>query len=350
MAMSYLSPHLFWLALLLPLQVAAYLWLLQRRKRLAVRLSHVGAVKDALGPSNGWRRHVPPLLLLAAFAVMVLALARPTAPVVLPAMYQTIMLAIDVSGSMQAPDVSPSRIRASQHAAKSFVKRLPRDVRVGLVAYADTAHLVQPPTAQREEVLAAIDRLQLQGGTAIGEGIVVSLAALFPDRDLEFNDLGMTRRIPASRHGVAHQSAAGWQSFRPVPPGSDRSAVIVLLTDGQNTMGPDPVEAAQIAASRGIKVYTVGFGTKNGEVMGPEGWSVRVQLDENTLKRVAELTRGQYFRASNGTELAKVYEGLQGRLVMERQDTEVTALFAGAAALLLIAGAGLSMLWFGRVG
>lgn len=348
MAMSYLSPHMLWLALLLPLQVAAYLWLLQRRKKMAVRLSELGAAKEALGPNNGWRRHVPPLLMLAAFSVMVLALARPAAPVVLPAMHQTIMLAVDVSGSMQAPDVLPSRIRASQHAAKTFVKQLPRDVRVGLVAYADTAHLVQPPTAQREEVLAAIDRLQLQGGTAIGEGIMASLAALFPDRDFGLQDLGMTGRIPS--RGETTRGMARATSFKPVPPGSDHSAVIVLLTDGQNTMGPDPVEVAQIAASRGIKVYTVGFGTRDGEVKGPEGWSVRVQLDESMLRQVAELTRGQYFRASNGTELTQVYEGLQGKLVMEHQDTEVTGLFAGAAALLLILGAGLSVLWFGRVG
>lgn len=345
--MSYLSPHMLWLALVLPLQVAAYLWLLQRRKKTAVRLSHAGVVKQALDRSNGWRRHVPPLLLLAAFAVMVIALARPAAPVVLPAMQQTVVLAVDVSGSMQAPDVAPNRIRASQAAARRFVDVLPRDVRIGLVAYADTAYLVQTPTTKREDVRVAIDRLQLQGGTAIGEGIVVALAALFPDRDFEFSHLGMTRRIPASR--LAAHGATGAAPSPPVPPGSDPSAVIVLLTDGQNTMGPDPIAAAQIAASLGIKVYTVGFGTRDGEVTGPEGWSVRVQLDEDTLKQVANVTRGQYFRASNGTELTKVYEGLQGRLVMERKHTEVTALFAGAAALLLIVGAGLSLLWFGRL-
>ena len=343
--MSYLSPHMLWLALILPLQVAAYLWLMRRRKKVAMRFSHLGAVKEALDRTS-WRRHVPPLLLLAACAVMVLALARPAAPVVLPAMRQTVMLAVDVSGSMQAPDVAPNRMRASQQAAKMFVHRLPRDVRVGLVAYADTAHLVQPPTADRSEVLAAIDRLQLQGGTAIGEGILMSLAALFPDRDAQFADPGMNGHFPPGSPAMAPGST---MAFKPVPPGSDRSAVIVLLTDGQNTMGLDPVEAAQIAASRGIKVYTVGFGTRDGEVMGPEGWTVRVQLDEDMLKQVAQLTRGQYFRASNGNELVKVYEGLQGRLVMERKETEVTALFAGAAALLLIAGAGLSVLWFGRV-
>jgi Ca-activated chloride channel family protein len=337
-----------WLALLLPLLVAAYLWLLRRRKRMAVRLSDLDTVKVALGATQGWRRHVPPLLLLVAFGVLVLALARPAAQLVLPAMQQTVMLAVDVSGSMQAPDVAPNRMRASQQAAKAFVERLPRDVRVGLVAYADTASVVQAPTVQREAVLAAIDRLQLQGGTAIGEGIMVSLAALFPDRDVAFKDSGTMQRVPVP--GLATQTLPPARSFQPVPPGSDRSAVIVLLTDGQNTMGTDPVEAAQVAASRGIKVYTVGFGTKDGEVTGPEGWSVRVQLDEDMLRHVAELTRGQYFRASNGTELAKVYEGLKGRLVMERRDTEVTSLFAGSAALLLIAGAGLSVLWCGRTG
>jgi Ca-activated chloride channel homolog len=353
--MTYLSPEILWSAVLLPLQVIAYLWLLRRRKKMAVRFSHLGLVKTAAGPGLGWRRHVPPALLLLACGVIVLAIARPTAPVTLPSKQQTVMLAIDVSGSMQAADVMPNRLRASQEVAKAFVARLPHDVRVGIVAYADSAQLVQPPTLQREEVMAAINRLQLQGGTAIGEGIATSLAALFPEQELEVSD-ARVRKVATSLRTTPAKDKARQKARKPsagdpkpVPPGSDKSAAIVLLTDGQNTMGPDPMEAAKLAASRGIKVFTVGYGTKDGEVVGPEGFSVRVQLDEDTLKRVAELTRGEYFRATNGVELGRVYEGLQGRLVMETKDTEITALFAAGAAVLLVLGAGLSMWWSGRV-
>jgi Ca-activated chloride channel homolog len=356
--MTYLSPEILWLAVLLPLQVIAYLWLLHRRKKMAVRFSHIGLVKEAAGKGLGWRRHVPPALLLLACGVIVVATARPTAPVTLPSKQQTVILAVDVSGSMQAADVMPNRLRASQEVAKAFVAKLPRDVRVGIVAYADSAQLVQPPTIQREEVLAAIDRLQLQGGTAIGEGIAISLAALFPEESIEVSEVGVRKVATALQQpkskgknkGKNKARPAAPSEAKPVPPGSDKSAAIVLLTDGQNTMGPDPMEAAQLAASRGIKVFTVGYGTKDGEVVGPEGFSVRVQLDEDTLKRVAELTRGEYFRATNGLELGKVYEGLQGRLVLEEKDTEITALFTAGAALLLVLGAGLSLWWFGRTG
>ncbi|WP_280151196.1 VWA domain-containing protein [Piscinibacter sp. XHJ-5] len=355
--MTYLSPEILWLAVLLPLQVIAYLWLLRRRKKMAVRFSHITLVKAAAGKGIGWRRHVPPALLLLACGVIVVATARPTAPVTLPSKQQTVILAVDVSGSMQAADVVPNRLRASQEVAKAFVAKLPRDVRIGIVSYADSAQLVQPPTVQRQEVLAAIDRLQLQGGTAIGEGIAISLAAIFPEQSIDVSEIGVRKvatALPESRakgRNKARNKVAQVPATapKPVPPGSDKSAAIVLLTDGQNTMGPDPMEAAQLAASRGIKVFTVGYGTKDGEVVGPEGFSVRVQLDEETLKRVAELTRGEYFRATNGMELGKVYEGLQGRLVMERKNTEITALFTAGAALLLALGAGLSLWWFGRV-
>src|SRR5205085_5438456 len=232
------------------------------------------------------RRHVAPALLLASLAFLILAAARPSATLVLPSQQQTIILAMDVSGSMQAPDVAPNRISASQAAAKAFAARLSRNVRVGVVAYADSAQLVQPPTKQREEVLAAIDRFQLQQGTAIGSGILLSLSAIFPDQEID----------PYESGPRAHRSAHALQGKRtpksdtaapkPVPPGSYASAVIVLLTDGQNTIGPDPIDAAQMAASRGVKVFTVGFGTKDGEIVGFEGFSILVRLDEDTLQKI----------------------------------------------------------------
>ena len=350
--MLFLWPELLSLALLLPVLVAGYVWLLQRRKKVALRFSSLALVKDALGTRSTWRRHVPPALLLMALSTLVVATARPMASVTLPTAQQTIILAMDLSGSMQAADIAPNRLSASQLAAKAFATKLPRNVRVGVVAYADAAQLVQPPTVQRHEVLAAIDRFQLQRGTAIGSGILASLAAIFPDEGIDASELsvprtshrGLTQKVPKGAKKPAEVT-----EFKPVPPGSYKSAVIVLVTDGQNTIGPDPMEAAQLAASHGVKVYTVGFGTKDGEIVGFEGFSVLVRLDEDTLQKIAELTHAEYFHAASGADLDHVYEGLQGKLVMETHDTEVTSLFVGVATLFLLLAAGLSLWWFGRV-
>ena len=344
--MKYLLPELLWLALALPLQIAAYLWLLRRHKKRAIRYSHGELVRQALGVQARWRRHVPPALLMLAYTAMLVSTSRPAALLALPTEQQTVILAVDVSGSMLASDVAPTRLRACQQAAKDFVAGLPRRVRLGLVAYADSAHVVQLPTTQRRQLLDAIDRLQLQGGTAMGEGILTALAALFPDREVDASEPRETAAVPlGAKRTSARRSLA---ALPPVPPGSNRSAAIVLLTDGQNTQGVEPMKAARLAADRGIKVYTVGYGTKEGEVTSPEGYAVSVRLDEETLRQIAQVTRAEYFHAADGQQLTSIYQGLQGRLVVEKQDTEITALFAGASALLLLAGLGLSLWWFGR--
>jgi Ca-activated chloride channel family protein len=321
---------------------------------LRERRVRAGATTDAFLQRNvvsrlpPWKRRLPAAVLLAALAVLIAAAARPHATVMLPSQQQTVILTMDVSGSMQAPDVAPNRISASQAAAKAFASRLPRNVRVGVVAYADSAQLVQQPTTHRDDVMTAIDRFQLQQGTAIGSGILVALNAIFPDQDIDPYDTGARAHKPARALGAkkAQPEAA---APKPVPPGSYSSAVIVLLTDGQNTIGPDPLDAAQLAASRGVKVFTVGFGTKDGEIVGFEGFSILVRLDEDTLQKIAEMTRAEYFHAGSGAELDRVYEGLQSKLVLERQDTEVTSLFAAAGALLLVVAAALSAWWTGRI-
>lgn len=268
------------------------------------------------------------------------------AVVTLPTEQRIIMMVMDVSGSMKATDVSPDRITASQAAAKAFVNDLPRNVRIGVVANAGTAQLVQAPTSSREDVLAAIDRFQLQRGTAIGSGILVGLAALFPEAGIELSTATGQRRMPREFQASA---AARAEPQPPVAPGSYSSAAMVLLTDGQNTTGADPMDAAQLAANRGLRIFTVGFGTKDGEVIGFEGWSMRVRLDEDTLKRIANLTLGEYFHAGSGTDLGKVYAALKSRLVFETRETEITALFAYLAGLLMLAAAALSTWWFGRI-
>jgi Ca-activated chloride channel homolog len=342
-AVTFLWPDQLWLALLLPLLVMAYLWLLRRRRRIALRLANLALVKQAAGKSLHWRRHLPPLLLLLGFAALVVAAARPMAVITLPTDQQTIILAMDVSGSMRAADVAPDRISASQVAAKRFAAELPRNVRIGVVAYAGTAQLVQPPTLSREDVAAAIDRFQLQRGTS---GIVISLATIFPKGGIDLSQITGDRNLTLPLSGDIEPDR---KEFKPVAPGSYGSAAIVLLTDGQNTAGPDPMTAAQMAADRGVKVFTVGFGTKDGEVIGFEGWSMRVRLDERTLKNIANLTQGQYFYAGSGADLKRVYEALKSRLVLEKRETEVTALFADLAGLLILLAVALSVWWFGKV-
>lgn len=342
--MNLLWPEALWSLLLLPALVLLYLMLLARRKKNSVRLASVALVRQAMGSGPGWRRHVPPLLLLSAVALLLLASARPVVKLTLPSRDQTIILAMDVSGSMRATDVKPNRMVAAQEAAKAFVAGLPRNVRIGVVSFAGTAAVVQAPTLSREDVVASIDRFQMQRATAIGSGLILSLATLFPDEGIDLSQITGARAMPAAPGEKKEK-----KPFTPVEPGSYNSAAVILLTDGQRTTGPDPLEAAKMAAEHGVKVFTVGIGTKAGETIGFEGWSMRVKLDEETLKAIATATRANYFYAGTAEDLKQVYEGLSSRLVVETKETEVSGLLAAAGALLVLLAAGLSVWWFGRV-
>ena len=350
--MTFLWPEMLFLLLLAPLLLGLYLWLLQRKKKAAVRYASLAMVREAMGTTQRIRRHVPPILFLLSLIVMLLAVARPAAVVTLPSMNETVILAIDVSGSMRANDVLPNRLVAAQVAARAFIEDQPQNTRIGVVSFAGTASLVQAPTRTKEDLLAAIDRFQLQRGTAVGSGILVSLKALIPEVDF---DLQSDNPRPAKREGGARSLDKQQQAqkpngeFKPVAPGSYSSAVIILLTDGQTTTGPDPIEAAKMAAERGVRVFTVGIGTVNGEILGEEGWSMRVRLDEDALKDIAKTTSAQYFYAGTATDLTNIYKSLNSRLVMEKKSTEITALFAAVAAALAVLSAMLSMLWFNRI-
>jgi Ca-activated chloride channel family protein len=346
--MTFLWPEMLWLLFTVPLLVAAYFFLLRRKKQAALRYASLSMVKEAMGPGQKIRRHIPPLLFLLALIVMIVAIARPAAVVTLPSQHLTIILAMDVSGSMRATDVHPNRLAAAQAAAKAFVAEQPGNVRIGVVSFAGTASLVQPPTHNREDIIAAIDRFQLQRATAIGSGIIVSLATIFPEAGIDLGSL-IYGRDP--RRGVPLDQARKPEKppFKPVPPGSYASAAIILLTDGQRTTGPSVIEAAQMAADRGVRIFTVGFGTVGGETIGFEGWSMRVHLDEASLKAIANMTRGEYFYAGTAKDLKRVYESLSARLVLEKKAMEISALFAAAAAVLAALSGLLSLLWFSRI-
>ncbi len=349
--MTFLWPEALWLLAALPALVAAYVLILRWRKKAALRYASLNLVKDALGAGQRLRRHIPPVLFLLALAAMIVAVARPIGYVTLPSQYRTIILAMDVSGSMRAMDVEPNRLAAAQAAAKAFVAEVPMNTRIGVVSFAGTASVVQAPTQSREDVVSAIDRFQLQRGTAIGSGIIVALATIFPDAGIDVGSMIYGRdALRDSRRGIQSDPAGKAQkAFTPVPPGSHTSAVIILLTDGQRTTGPDSLEAAKMAADRGVRVFTVGIGTTSGEVIGFEGWSMRVRLDEQTLKQIANMTLGEYFYAGTATDLKKVYQTLNARVVMEKKQTEITALFAAAAAATALLSALLSLLWFSRI-
>ena len=338
-----------WLLLAVPVLVAAYVWLMRRRKKSALRFASVDLIRPAIGRGAFIRRHVPPLLFLLAMIAAIVSLARPETRITLPSMQQTVILAIDVSLSMGAEDVDPNRITAAQAAAKSFVEERPRDLRVGIVAFGGNALLVQPPTTSREDLLSAIERFQLQRGTATGSALYASLAALIPDTGIDLQSLEIKwdpMRNPRDGRQFARE-APTMNKTPPVPPGSYTNGAIILMSDGFKTVGPEPLDAARVVAERGVRVFTVGFGTKEGGMVRGDGWSIFVRLDEPTLQAIAELTRGAYFHAATANDLKKVYRDLNARLVMERKDVEITFMFVAAAGVLLLAAIVLSAIWSG---
>jgi Ca-activated chloride channel family protein len=347
--MRFIWPEMLWLLLAAPALVGAYVILLRRRRKAAIRFASVGLVRAAIGSGTFVRRHLPPLLFLLAMIAAILGVARPETRMTLPSMQQTVILAVDVSLSMGAEDVDPNRITAAQAAARSFVDERPADMRVGLVAFGGNAILVQPPTTSREDLLAAIDRFQLQRGTATGSALYASLAALLPESGIDLQSLEIKWESVRNMRdpGQFARDRPAMSQAAPVAPGSYGSGAIILMSDGFKTVGPEPLDAARVVSERGVRVFTVGFGTKEGGMVHGDGWSIFVRLDERTLQAIADLTRGEYFHASTGDDLKKVYRALNSRFVMERKDVEITFLFVAAAAALLLVSLVLSAAWSG---
>jgi Ca-activated chloride channel family protein len=333
--MQFLWPFMLWLLSLVPVLIVLYILAQRRRQKYALRYASLSLVKEALGRGPGKRRHIPPALFITALAVMLLGLARPASVVTLPAQEGTVILTMDVSGSMRAEDLKPNRLEAAKTAARAFVDKQPQGVKIGVVSFSDNAFVVQAPTDDKGAVLRAINRLTPQRGTAIGSALLTSMDAIFEE---------------ANGEGGAYSSSTDpTPTPTPLPKGQYEPAIVVLLTDGESNRGPRPLDVVDRLAARGIRVYTVGVGSLEGTVLNTGGRSMRVRLDENTLKSVAEATDGSYYNASTAKDLQSIYENLSTHLVFRKQETEVTALFTGAAmALSLIAGS-LSLLWFNRL-
>jgi Ca-activated chloride channel homolog len=328
-------PMLAWLSLV-PLFVLVYIRMLQRRRRLAARYGNPGLVHEAASRRLGVRRHIPSALFLVALMILIVALARPQTVVSLPRLEGTIILAFDASRSMVADDLKPTRLQAAKIAARTFVQRQPSTVRIGVVSFSEGGFALQAPTNDQDAVLAAINRLRLQSGTSLARGIEASLKAIAAGTDHALT-LSSNRR----------QTSAPTPT--PVPKGTYTSAVIVLLSDGENTQAPDPLAAAHMAADRGVRIYTVGIGSTTGAMLHIDGFTVRSRLDEQTLRQIAQLTGGAYYNAANAGELRTIYASLDPQLVIKPQKTEVTSLFAGAGILVLMIGGTLSLLWLGRL-
>ncbi len=339
--MTLLWPPMLLLLLAIPVGVALYrVRERRRRQRLDAYRGPSAAGEADAGRADRparLRRRIPAVLMLIGLVFLVVAMARPEGVVRIPRIESTVILAFDVSGSMGATDLSPNRMEAAKTAARAFVERQPSSVSIGVVAFSDSAFSIQTPTDDQAQVLAAIDRLAPERGTSLGQGILTSLATIAAAETIRRPTTTPTaRRLRPSRQ-------------TPVPAGSYTSAVIVLLSDGENTVNPDPIEAASAAADRGVRIFTVGIGSTAGTTIEVEGFKIHSRLDEAMLGEIADVTGGAYHAAADPAELTAIYEGIDTRLVVRPETMELTSLVAGAGLLILLIGAGASLLWLGRL-
>jgi Ca-activated chloride channel family protein len=337
--MKFIWPTLLVTLLCVPLLILFYFRLQARRRKIVTRYGSMGLIQDARGSGTGVRRHIPVILFLAGISVLLFSLARPQATVSVPKIEGTVILTFDVSGSMVADDLQPTRMEAAKAAAKQFVEKQPTGVSIGVVAFSDGGISVQAPTDNRDETLATIERLVPRRGTSIGNGILVALNTIAVDAGnppiLKSNGPSSTTTEPAAPV--------------PAPQGWYPSAVIVLLTDGENNQSPDPAAAADLAADLGVRVYTVGIGSAAGTTIEVEGFTVHTSLDEPMLQYIASTTGGVYYNAGDEEQLRKIYNDLKPKLSIKPEDMELTSIFAGLGMVIFLIGGMLSLLWFGHV-
>ncbi|HEY1168965.1 MAG TPA: VWA domain-containing protein [Candidatus Limnocylindrales bacterium] len=338
--MSFIWPPMLLSAALIPIGVLLYRAVDRRRRRLLSVYGGRGPAPGSAGRLIRLRNRVPPALFLCGLVVMSVALARPQAVVALPKQEGTVILAFDVSASMAATDLAPTRMDAAKAAAEDFVARQPSSVTIGVVAFSDFGVSIQTPTSDQGSVIAAIDRLAPQKGTSLASGILASL-----------NVIAIAEAGPYANNYYSNQSPAptAAPTPTPVPSGYHAPAAIVLLTDGENNESPDPLAAAQTAADRGVRIYTVGIGSAAGTTVTVDGFQIHTQLDEATLQQISQVTGGTYYAASDAQQLRSIYDDLDTQLVIQPQMTEITSLLAGMSLLLLIGGVLTSLLWLGRL-
>jgi Ca-activated chloride channel family protein len=328
--MSFIWPWMLITLLFVPLLAGEYIRLLRKRRQALADLGPLGLVQNRSGRNLGRQRHIPAALFLFGLALLLFSLARPEMFVELPRVEGTVILAFDVSNSMAAEDLEPSRIEAAKAAARAFVENQPSTILIGVVAFGSGGLVVQPPTDDQSAVLATINRLSPQGGTSLGQGIFTSLNAI-------------------AGEAISVDAAALEGDLEPLEIGDYSSAVILLLTDGENTESPDPLEIAQLAAEAGVRIYPVGIGSKEGAILEIEGFNIFTQLDEIALQEIASLTNGSYYHAADEESLREIYENVDLQLQTRGEKMEVTAILAGLSLPFFLIGGALSLFWFGRM-
>jgi Ca-activated chloride channel family protein len=329
--MTFLAPGaLVLLVLLVPVLVAGYVWIVRRRAATESEFGTMARVHTRSGKPLGWRRHVLPAVFLLGVVVLLVGLARPEATVDLPRREGTVILAFDVSSSMKAKDLAPTRMAAAKRAARGFIADQPSSIRIGVVAFSDAGYVVQRPTRSHDDVLAAVGRLSPRGATALGRGILASLEAVTGE--------------PIALDGTALEHGARQPDVHFLG-----SAAVILLSDGDNTAALDPLALAPVAAQAGVRIFPIGLGSPDGAVVEIDGFQVATALDANLLRGVARRSGGTYFNANDASALRRVYDTIDLRLTVAGRKTEITAIFAGAGLLLFLVAAGFSMRWYGRV-
>ena len=341
--MSFTWPFMLLSLALIPIGLLLFRRLDSGRRRRVAAIGGVGLGQGSrVSRRRGALAKIPAVLVLGGLVAMSVALARPQAVVSLPRQEGTVILAIDVSASMAATDLAPTRIAAAKVAAKDFVARQPTGILIGVVAFSDSGVSVQAPTDDQATILSAIDRLTPQRGTALAQGINASLKAIAVAEAGPWANDYYTNPTPGSSPTTAATPA-------PVPAGTHTSAAIVLLSDGENNENPSPMTAAQTAANEGIRIYTVGVGSVAGTTVNLNGFMVHTQLDEATLQQISTTTGGTYYAATDAGQLRSVYDNLDLGVFVQPQMTEITALLAGLGLLLLLGGAVTSLVWLGRL-
>ncbi|MEW6405063.1 MAG: VWA domain-containing protein, partial [Chloroflexota bacterium] len=329
---SFLWPSMLYSFAVIPLLIALYLNQQERRKQIVENYGKLGLVLGESGRGLGRRRHVPATLFLISLTVLILALARPQTVLSLPRVQGTVLLVFDVSGSMAAEDFQPTRLEAAKEAARQFVQKQPPGVKIGVIAFSEGGLPVLAPTEDQVAILAAIDRLSTQRGTSLANGILMGLNSA---AQIEIPVTGTADSPALDAEALAARDLS--------------SVVIVLLTDGENNMDPDPFEVAQVASEAGIRIHTVGIGSPAGVDLQVEGFTVHTQLDEAALQQISAMTGGTYFNAQTEEDLRAIYENIKPQMVIDEEEMEITSLLAGIGILILLMGGAFSLLWFNRM-
>lgn len=328
--MTFIWPWMLTTLSLIPIFIGVYIYLIRKRQRAAADLGPLGYLQNNMGRNLGRRQYIPQVIYLFGLTLLLFGLSRPEAVVELPRVEGTVILAFDVSNSMAAEDLEPNRISAAKSAARTFVNNQPSTIQLGVVAFSNGGLVLQPPTDDQTAVLESIDRLSPQGATSLGHGIFTSLNAIAGE-PITIDPEALEVDIPE------------------VDMGHFTSAVILLLTDGENTSSPNPLEIAQLAAEAGVRIYPVGIGSTEGAVLEIEGFNIVTALNETTLQEIASLTNGTYYHAEDEETLQEIYENVDLHLTINGEKMEVTAILAGLSTLFFLLGGALSMLWYGRM-